>query len=45
MDKGTKQIFYLMLGAFCVWLILSEFIGNKYISSTIGTLFPSLVNE
>ena len=45
MDKSTKQIFYLMLGSLCVWLILSEFIGNKHISNAIGSLFPSLLNE
>ena len=45
MDKQTKQIFYLMLGCLCVWVVLSEFIGKKYISTTLGTLFPSLLNE
>ena len=45
MDKQTKQIFYLMLGCLCVWLVLSEFIGNKYISTAIVSLFPSLANE
>jgi len=45
MDKQTKQIFYLMLGCLCVWLVLSEFIGDKYITTGLATLFPSLVKN
>lgn len=45
MDKQTKQIFYLMLGCLCVWVVLSEFLGGKYISTSLVTLFPSLLND
>lgn len=42
MDKQTKQIFYLMLGCLCAWVVLSEFLGGQYISKVLINLFPSL---
>lgn len=45
MDKQTKQIFYLGLGGLCIWVVLSEFFGGKYISTALLTLFPSLMKD
>lgn len=42
MDKQTKQIFYLFLGCLCAWLVLSEFLGDMYISTALVELFPNL---
>ena len=42
MDKQTRQIFYLMLALICLWLVLSEFFGDKYITTALSSLFPSL---
>ena len=43
MDKQTKQIFYIMLACLCIWVIMSEFFGDKYITQALSSLFPSLV--
>lgn len=43
MDSQTKQIVYIMLACLCVWIVLSEFVGNKYITSALSSLFPALV--
>ncbi len=43
MDSSTKQIVYLFLACLGIWVVLSEFIGKKYISTAIATLFPSLL--
>ena len=43
MENSTKQIFYLFLACMGLWIILSEFVGDKYITNTLGKLFPSLI--
>lgn len=44
MDNSTKQIFYLFLGGLCIYIVLSEFYGNKYITTALASLFPSLIS-
>ena len=43
MDNATKQIVFLFLGCLCGWVVLSEFVGDRYITSALATLFPSMV--
>jgi len=42
MDNQTKQIFYLMLGCLCLWLVMSEFIGDKYITKALSIVLPGM---
>lgn len=44
MSNDTKQIIYLLLACALLWLILSEFVGDKYITTALKNLFPGFFN-
>ena len=35
-----KSLFFLILSMCCIWLVVDNAIGKKYVNTFLGTLFP-----
>ena len=39
MNKDSKSLFFLCLSLVCIWLILDNIYGHKYVNTFLGNMF------